>query len=102
MKAIKTVICRANGTVAGFWGNERGGLFHAMLRRQKKGYGIDFFNDMATVIKEGKKYPNKYSDTRFDLWHKKKQKLIVIETKYGKKDVKFPVTMVKQKNTPKR
>ena len=93
---------RGVGNIALIWGNEDIGFEHLLKGRSKKFKMPEFVEDMSTVIKEGKKYPNKYSDTRFDLWHKKKQKLIVIETKYGKKDVKFPVTMIKQKNTPKR
>lgn len=99
---LNAIESKKHGVFSIFWGNERGGLLHAMLRRQKKGYGIDFFNDMATVIKEGERFPNKYSSDKYDLWHKKKQKLVIISKKFGNKKIQWPISMMKQKRRPTR
>lgn len=85
------------------WGNEHIGLDHLIRGRSKQFNIEEFLKDFSFIIKNGKRFPNKYSDTRFDLWNKKKKKLIVIETIFGQgKKINFPVTMVRQKNTPKR
>lgn len=91
------------GNISLIWGNEKIGFEHLIQGRSKQFPIEEFLKDFSSVIKNGKKYPNKYSDTRFDLWDRKRQKLVVIETVFGgKKKVNFPVTMVKQKNTPRR
>ena len=91
------------GNISLIWGNEKIGFAHLIKGRSRQFDIEDFLKDFSTVIKEGKKYPNKYSKTRFDLWDRKRKKLVVIETVYGeKKKINFPVTMVKQKNRPKR
>lgn len=91
------------GNISLIWGNEKIGFAHLIKGRSRQFDIEDFLKDFSTVIKEGKKYPNKYSKTRFDLWNRKRKKLVVIETVYGeKKKINFPVTMVKQKNRPKR
>lgn len=85
------------------WGNEDLGMYHFILRRQKHFNIPEFVKDMATVIGEGEKFPNKKEKTRFDIWHRKKKKMVVIETTYGQnKKVNFPVTMFEQKKRPKR
>lgn len=85
------------------WGNEYIGFDHLIRGRSKQFNIEEFLKDFSFIIKNGKRFPNKYSDTRFDLWNKKKKKLIVIETIFGQgKKINFPVTMVRQKNTPKR
>ena len=91
------------GNISLIWGNEKIGFAHLIKGRSRQFDIEDFLKDFSTVIKEGKKYPNKYSKTRFDLWDRKRKKLVVIETVYGeKKKINFPVTMVRQKNRPKR
>lgn len=91
------------GNISLIWGNEKIGFEHLIQGRSKQFPIEEFLKDFSSVIKNGKKYPNKYSNTRFDLWDRKRQKLVVIETVFGgKKKVNFPVTMVKQKNTPRR
>lgn len=91
------------GNISLIWGNEKIGFEHLIQGRSKQFPIEEFLKDFSSVIKNGKKYPNKYSDTRFDLWDRKRQKLVVIETVFGgKKKVNFPVTMVKQKKTPRR
>ncbi len=91
------------GDIALIWGNEKIGFEHLIMGRSKQFQIKEFLKDFSSVIKNGKKYPNKYSNTRFDLWDRKRKKLIVIETVFGeKKKVSFPVTIVKQKNTPIR
>ncbi len=98
--AFKT---RYKENISLIWGNEKIGFDHLIRGRSKQFLIADFLKDFSTVIKTGIKYPNKYSSTRFDLWDKKRKKLIVIETVFGKnKLINFPVTMVKQKNTPIR
>ena len=85
------------------WGNEHIGFDHLIRGRSKQFDIEEFLKDFSFIIKNGKKIPNKYSDTRFDLWNKKKKKLVVIETIFGQgKKINFPVTIVRQKNTPKR
>ena len=91
------------GNISLIWGNEKIGFEHLIQGRSKQFPIEEFLKDFSSVIKNGKKYPNKYSDTRFDLWDRKRQKLVVFETVFGgKKKVNFPVTMVKQKKTPRR
>ena len=91
------------GNISLIWGNEKIGFAHLIEGRSKQFPIEEFLKDFSSVVKEGKKYPNKYSKTRFDLWDKKRKKLVVIETVYGEnKKINFPVTMVRQKNRPKR
>ena len=91
------------GKISLIWGTEDLGLRHIIMRRSKKFNIYEFLKDMSTVVAKGKKFPNKNHPTRFDIWHRKKQKLVVIETVYGqRKKVKFPVTMFEQKKRPKR
>lgn len=91
------------GNISLIWGTENLGLRHLIIRRSKHFNITDFLKDMSVVVEKGKKFPNKTHPTRFDIWHKKKQKLVVIETVYGQgKKVKFPVTMFEQKKRPKR
>ena len=98
--AFKT---RYKDNISLIWGNERIGFDHLIRGRSKQFPILEFLKDFSSVIKNGRKYPNKYSKTRFDLWDKKRKKLVVIETVFGtNKRINFPVTMVKQKNTPIR
>ena len=91
------------GNISLVWGTENLGMQHFIMRRSKKFNIPDFLKDMSTVIQRGELFPNKKSKTRFDIWHRKKQKMVVIETVYGQdKRIKFPVTIFEQKKRPKR
>lgn len=96
------ITSKTNGVFYVIWGNEEGGVYHALKGRSKQGFTEKFFADMATVIKEGKKFPNKYSDDKYDIWHKRKKKLVVISKRFGKKKIQWPITMYQQKKQPIR
>lgn len=97
--AIKS---KKNGIFSIIWGNAEGGLYHALKGRSKQGFTEEFFKDMATVIKEGEKFPNKYSADKYDIWHRKKKKLVVISKQFGKKKIQWPITIYQQKKRPIR
>lgn len=114
-KAVKKLMKERNGYIKNafktrykdnislVWGNGRIGFDHLIIGRSKQYPIDDFLKDFSTIVKRGEKFPNKYSDTRFDLWDRKRKKLIVIETVFGaEKKINFPVTIVRQNNRPKR
>lgn len=90
------------GDIALIWGDKGKGLSHIIEGRSKQVDIQEFLKDFASVIKNGEKIPNKYEKNRWDIWDKKRKKLIVIDTVYGGKKVNWPVTAIRQKNRPKR
>ena len=90
------------GNISLIWGNEKLGLKHLILRRSKNLNIDEFLKDLSAVINEGEVFPNKKNPTRFNVWHRKKKKMVVIETVYGQnKKVNFPVTAFRQNKGPK-
>ena len=71
------------GNISLIWGNEKLGLKHLILRRSKNLNIDEFLKDLSAVINEGEVFPNKKNPTRFNVWHRKKKKMVVIETVYG-------------------
>ena len=90
------------GNISLIWGNEKLGLKHLILRRSKNLNIDEFLKDLSAVINEGEVFPNKKNPTRFNVWHRKKKKMVVIETVYGQnKKINFPVTAFRQNKRPK-
>lgn len=93
---------KTTGNISLIWGNEKLGLKHIILRRSKNLNIDEFLKDLSSVINEGKVFPNRKNPTRFNVWHRKKKKMVVIETVYGQnKKVNFPVTAFRQNKRPK-
>lgn len=90
------------GNISLIWGNEKLGLKHLILRRSKNLNIDEFLKDLSAVINKGEVFPNKKNPTRFNVWHRKKKKMVVIETVYGQnKKINFPVTAFRQNKRPK-
>ena len=93
---------KKTGNISLIWGNEKLGLKHLILRRSKNLNIDEFLKDLSAVINEGEVFPNKKNPTRFNVWHRKKKKMVVIETVYGQnKKINFPVTAFRQNKRPK-
>ncbi len=89
------------GPISLIWGDKEKGMAHWISRRNSQGIDTkEFLKDFARVISKGEKFPNKKAFTRFNIWHKKYRKMIVLETTYGKKKITWPITAVKQKRKP--
>ncbi|MDO5764075.1 MAG: hypothetical protein Q4P84_00035 [Elusimicrobiales bacterium] len=99
---VKAAFTRQDiGDINLVWGDEEGGLCHLINRRIKQGIDINsFLSDLAEVIEKGKIYPNKYYQSRIDVWHN--GKLVILETAYDAGKINWVVTAFIQKNEPKR
>ena len=92
------------GGISLVWGDKDKGLKHIIHRRTSQKIDVqDFLKDLTTVVQDGKVYPNiTFPKERLNVWHRKKQKLVVISKYYGNIKKPWVLTAFKQKKAPKR